>query len=162
MRALTVRQPWAWAIIHGGKDVENRTRNLAGDYRGPIAIHAGRTIDSVGFSDDQVYAAGVGRATLTFGAFIGVVDLLDVHACWTAEREHGPLQCCPSKWAEYSFVELRRLCELEPQTLGTVTHLVLGRPRPLPEPIPARGQLGLWTPPPAIAGQITTTLEETR
>lgn len=33
MRILTVRQPWAWAIIHGGKDVENRTRNVAGDYR---------------------------------------------------------------------------------------------------------------------------------
>ena len=30
MRVLTVRQPWAWAIIHGGKDVENRVRNLAG------------------------------------------------------------------------------------------------------------------------------------
>ena len=39
MRVLTVRQPWAWAIIHGGKDVENRTRNLAGAYRGPVAIH---------------------------------------------------------------------------------------------------------------------------
>ena len=23
--ALSVRQPWAWAIIHGGKDVENRS-----------------------------------------------------------------------------------------------------------------------------------------
>jgi hypothetical protein len=27
LRALTVQQPWAWAIIHGGKDVENRGRN---------------------------------------------------------------------------------------------------------------------------------------
>jgi hypothetical protein len=26
VRALTVRQPWAWAIIYGGKDVENRRR----------------------------------------------------------------------------------------------------------------------------------------
>jgi len=25
-RALSVRQPWAWAIIHGGKDIENRGR----------------------------------------------------------------------------------------------------------------------------------------
>lgn len=39
MRILTVRQPWAWAIIHGQKDVENRVRNIAGDYRGPVAIH---------------------------------------------------------------------------------------------------------------------------
>lgn len=25
MKALSIRQPWAWLIIHGGKDVENRT-----------------------------------------------------------------------------------------------------------------------------------------
>jgi hypothetical protein len=24
MKALSIRQPWAWAIIHAGKDVENR------------------------------------------------------------------------------------------------------------------------------------------
>ena len=24
-RALTVHAPWAWAIIHGGKDIENRS-----------------------------------------------------------------------------------------------------------------------------------------
>ena len=40
MRILTVKQPWAWAIIHGQKDVENRTKSL-GPYRGPVAIHAG-------------------------------------------------------------------------------------------------------------------------
>ena len=40
LRVLTVRQPYAWAIIHGGKDIENRTRNIAGSYRGPVAIHA--------------------------------------------------------------------------------------------------------------------------
>lgn len=31
-KALSVRQPWAWAIIHAGKDIENR---------GPIAIRKG-------------------------------------------------------------------------------------------------------------------------
>lgn len=40
MRAITVQQPWAWAIFNG-KGVENRTRNIAGKYRGPLAIHAG-------------------------------------------------------------------------------------------------------------------------
>ena len=24
MKALTIKQPWAWAIIHAGKDIENR------------------------------------------------------------------------------------------------------------------------------------------
>jgi len=25
VKCLSIRQPWAWLIIHGGKDVENRT-----------------------------------------------------------------------------------------------------------------------------------------
>ena len=37
MRVLTVRQPWAWAIIHGGKTIENRSRNVAGKYRDTAA-----------------------------------------------------------------------------------------------------------------------------
>jgi hypothetical protein len=38
--ALTMHQPWAWAAIYGGKDVENRRRRTA--YRGPLLIHAGQ------------------------------------------------------------------------------------------------------------------------
>lgn len=39
MKALSIRQPWAWAILHAGKRIENRT--WATRYRGPILIHAG-------------------------------------------------------------------------------------------------------------------------
>src|SRR5207302_502261 len=39
MKALTVRQPWAWAIVQGKKDVENRSWRT--DHRGMVAIHAG-------------------------------------------------------------------------------------------------------------------------
>jgi hypothetical protein len=38
VRVLSVRQPWAWLLIHGGKDIENRSWGT--DYRGPLAIHA--------------------------------------------------------------------------------------------------------------------------
>ncbi len=40
MQALSVRQPWAWLIVAGYKDVENR--GWATKYRGRILIHAGR------------------------------------------------------------------------------------------------------------------------
>lgn len=40
MKALSVKQPWAWAIIHAGKDIEKRTWRT--DYRGPLLIHAGK------------------------------------------------------------------------------------------------------------------------
>lgn len=38
--ALSIRQPWAWAILHAGKDIENRT--WATSFRGPVAIHAAK------------------------------------------------------------------------------------------------------------------------
>jgi hypothetical protein len=40
MKALSIRQPWAWLIVNGHKDVENRTWTHS--YRGPILVHAGK------------------------------------------------------------------------------------------------------------------------
>lgn len=37
-KALSIRQPWAWAILHAGKDIENR--NWSTHFRGPVCIHA--------------------------------------------------------------------------------------------------------------------------
>ncbi len=39
MKALSLRQPWAWLASHGHKTIENRT--WATDYRGPLLLHAG-------------------------------------------------------------------------------------------------------------------------
>ncbi len=38
IKALSIRQPWVWAILHAGKRVENRPRRF--HYRGPICLHA--------------------------------------------------------------------------------------------------------------------------
>ena len=43
VRALSIRQPWAWLIIHAGKDIENRIHNTR--HRGPLYIHAPKTVD---------------------------------------------------------------------------------------------------------------------
>ncbi len=40
MKALSIRQPWAWLIVNGFKDVENRTWHT--EYAGPLLIHAGK------------------------------------------------------------------------------------------------------------------------
>jgi len=148
MKALTVQQPWAWAIIHGQKDVENRTQ--AWSYRGPLAIHAGKRISNRGLRTvPSIVAAERGtsptlvadqmrvRAATERGAIIGLVD---VH--------HAEADCCESWWAETSYDEhggrIRR----------DLTHLVLEDPRPLATPIPCRGALGLWTPPAEVLAQL--------
>jgi hypothetical protein len=46
VKALTIRPPWAWAVIYRGKDVENRRWRTT--YRGPLLIHAGKDPDPDG------------------------------------------------------------------------------------------------------------------
>lgn len=138
VKALTVMQPWAWAIVHGGKDVENRTQ--AWSYRGPLAIHAGARISERGMTDPLV-TYGLGQtpdAVLHRGAIIGVVDLVDVHPSITCVDADGAM-CSP--WAEAAYDEHGG------KTRRDIVHLVLEDPRPLAEPIKMRGALGLWTPP---------------
>lgn len=43
MKALSIKQPWAWLIAHGFKDVENRTWRTK--FRGRFLIHAPIQID---------------------------------------------------------------------------------------------------------------------
>lgn len=40
LRALSVRQPWAWAILHAGKRVENRSQRT--HIRGDFLLHAAK------------------------------------------------------------------------------------------------------------------------
>ena len=49
MKALTIWQPWAWCIIHAGKDIENRS--WATKSIGPLAIHAGTNRNRRYFED---------------------------------------------------------------------------------------------------------------
>lgn len=55
--ALSIKQPWAWLICHGFKDVENRS--WATRYRGTLLIHAGATFDD-GF-DWEYWSAVLAR-----------------------------------------------------------------------------------------------------
>lgn len=38
MKAISIRQPWAWLIVNGYKDIENRSWNTK--FRGQVLIHA--------------------------------------------------------------------------------------------------------------------------
>lgn len=49
MKAITIRQPFAWAIVHAGKDCENRVWPT--HYRGPILIHAAKGMTHEEYDD---------------------------------------------------------------------------------------------------------------
>lgn len=46
LRALSIRQPWAWLVANGHKRVENRTWPT--EHRGDTLIHAGKLFDTEG------------------------------------------------------------------------------------------------------------------
>ena len=99
--AIAVRQPWAHVIVQGWKDIENRSWPTR--YRGPVCIHASK-FDKRIFAEDlegyqETIYLGIEVPTfdfddLTFGAIIGVVDIVD---CVTRS---------PSPWffGDYGFV----------------------------------------------------------
>ena len=73
LRALTVKQPWAWAIAHGGKNIENRNQYTY--QRGTIAIHAGAA-----WHWDRKMPRGVAQpdeSDLHLSAIIAIADLIE-------------------------------------------------------------------------------------
>lgn len=120
MRALTVRQPWAWLIFHG-KDVENREWST--NYRGPLAIHAASGMTQAEYRDAVEFVATFNRALaieiprpekLVRGAVIGTVRQVACAREW------------PSPWFQGTFGHIYDSAVL------------------LPAPVPAKGTLGFW------------------
>jgi hypothetical protein len=154
MRILTVRPPWAWVIVHGGKDVENRVRNIAGAYRGPVAIHAGQAVDLSAFSGRSVALTAAAKAFNSrnddplitapwlseLGAIIGVVDLVDVHHAAECVYVGPVVEDFDGEFVSQEITYCSAWAEA-----ANVYHLVLANPRALAEPIPYRGALGLRT-----------------
>lgn len=88
MKAISIRQPWVWAILHCGKDVENRT--WATKHRGPIALHASKNYDRDGHKYiEEVMGLSV-PADLPQGGIVGVAELLDCVTTHSSRWFHGP------------------------------------------------------------------------
>jgi hypothetical protein len=133
---LSVRQPWPFAIFHGGKDVENRPRRS--HHRGPLLIHASASItreeaeDFRDFIQHQgirgPWCAGRNAMDLPTGVILGVVDMVDC------------VEASDSRWwmGPYGYV--------------------LANPRPFATPIPAKGALGFWRVPERLLATVERAL----
>jgi hypothetical protein len=83
MKVLSIRQPWAWLIIHGGKDIENRTWPTK--FRGTVLIHAskGMTRGEYESAVDPLWRIGgpvidvPSFHDLERGGIVGMVDIVD-------------------------------------------------------------------------------------
>jgi hypothetical protein len=130
MKAISIRQPWAWAILYAGKDIENRDGRW--NLRGRVVIHAGKTLSRAERAAIDDVAAFIRKPGLVvpsprqfaerglLGALIGTVEIVDCVAHSNSPWFYGPFG------------------------------LVLREPRPFPTPIPFKGALGLMNVPDGI------------
>ena len=89
MKALSIRQPYAWLIVAGHKPIENRTWLV--HYRGPLLIHASakmhvRTLDEI----ERKHGISVPREALELGGIIGRVDLVEIVTASSSPWFEGP------------------------------------------------------------------------
>lgn len=122
MKALSIKQPFAYLICAGFKDIENR--NWSTKFRGRIYVHAAKRDDWNEATDDFIYGVfsgdvpsripRLGTNPEQFGAIIGEVDIVD---CVTESK---------SPWFVGKF------------------GFVLRNPTLYATPIPCRGKLGFW------------------
>ena len=80
MKALSIQQPWAWAILTLGKDIENRDwkpTNPGLRFRGPVLIHTGLKRDRDGDAWLRSQGASV-PDDLPLGGIVGKVTIADV------------------------------------------------------------------------------------
>jgi hypothetical protein len=113
MKAISIMQPWAWLIVNGHKDIENR--DWLTKFRGPVAIHAGKKVDA---DAESWLAQGVhpvsgallsGRSPLMDypypaqdrGGIVGVTEIVDC-----IPHANSDLQDDCSEWfvGRYGFV----------------------------------------------------------
>lgn len=73
MKALSIRQPWAWLIVNGYKDIENRKWKTK--HRGTFLVHASLTLDYQAIKDYSHLLPPLGM--LHTGAIIGQATIID-------------------------------------------------------------------------------------
>ena len=93
MKALSIKQPWAWLIIHGGKDIENRSWRTK--FRGRFLVHASAGCTKKEWASAVSFALNAGLIKhpaevppineLEFGSIIGSVELVDC-----VDTSHSP------------------------------------------------------------------------
>ncbi len=86
MKAISIRQPWAWMILHAGKDIENRSWPTR--FRGRVLVHAAKGMTYQEHQDAYRFIKGFDNTLalnmpgphsveLWRGGIVGSVEIVD-------------------------------------------------------------------------------------
>lgn len=142
MKALTLHQPWSWAIAHAGKRVENRTWAPPASVIGQrVAIHAGLKHYCFGealYREHPLLPQFPDPGTLVHGAVESVATI----AGWVGTNAYNVAPDLAGASGKDTAIAARH----SPWWVGPIGW-VLTDVSALPEPVPCKGAQGLWTLP---------------
>ena len=138
--ALTIRQPWAWLILHGGKSIENRSWPTL--FRGAFLVHAAKNMTRAEYDGALRVASELApelrvppATELVRGGFVGTARVRGVvNPCVASDASCA----CGRAWHEgnaYGF------------------ELVDVAPTPF---VPFRGMLGFFRVPDDVRAQLVS------
>jgi hypothetical protein len=107
MKALSIRQPWAWLIVNGYKDIENRTWNTK--FRGLVLIHASKGFDKEGYAwvlDNFPKIDLPIPSQLERGGIVGVANFFAVATASSSPWFFGPVGFCLREAKPLPFVPM--------------------------------------------------------
>ena len=74
IKCLSIRQPWAWLVCVGAKNIENRTWSPR--YRGVVAVRAGASSRGIELLRSKDTSGLIDVSRFSLGAIIGAVQLV--------------------------------------------------------------------------------------
>ncbi len=128
-KALSIRAPWWWLILHAGKDIENR--DWPTNFRGTVYVHASKwwKLDEV--ADDMMEAIAIHEGSgVGSGKVVTYREMKDCGGCIVGTVEI--VDCVSDSLSEWFFGDYG---------------FVLSNPVAFAIPIPCKGALGLFTVP---------------
>ena len=88
MKALSIRQPWVYLIMQGGKDIENRTWRT--NHRGTILVHAAKGMTRKEYNAVNEWSCLPPYELLERGGIVGTVEIVDCVAQSDSSWFSGP------------------------------------------------------------------------
>jgi hypothetical protein len=114
LKAISIRQPWAWLIVNGYKNVENRI--WAANLRGRVLIHAGAsksdtTPEALAHIKRKFKVACL-PDTFDTGGIVGIAEITDCVRRHRSKWFHGPFWL-GAWWQRTDVNNTRRFHELD-------------------------------------------------
>ena len=138
MKAITIKQPWATLIALGLKKFE--TRSWRTKYRGPLAIHAGKSVDKEACEEMWIKEVLAEHGITSWKQLpIGVVlATTELKECYAVEMNFCNDAVCLKEGPTLNGLEVKFGYYDEGRYAWLLSDVQVI------EPVPAKGQLSLW------------------